>query len=70
MAAINYEIPVLGRLLTVAETARALGMSEKTIRNWLCVGKMKFFKINTSVRIAESEVLQILARGHRLEGKQ
>jgi excisionase family DNA binding protein len=70
VAAINYELPVLGRLLTVEQTARALGMSQKTIRNWLCEGKIKFFKINRSVRIAESVILQILAHSHRLEGKR
>ena len=69
MAAINYEIPTCGRLLNVAEVGRALGMSPKTIRNWLALGKLRFFKIGRSVRIAESEVLGILARGHRVKSE-
>ena len=69
MAAIHYEVPTCGRLLNVAEVGRALGMSPKTIRNWLVLGRLRFFKVGRSVRIAESEVLEILARGHRVNSK-
>jgi excisionase family DNA binding protein len=68
MATVNYETPVCGRMLNVGEVGRALGKSPKTIRNLIYQGRMKWFKIGGSVRVAESEVLQILARSHRLEG--
>jgi excisionase family DNA binding protein len=70
MAAINYEVPICGRMLNVKEVGRVLGLSPKTIRNQIYAGKWRWFKIGGSVRVAESEVLQILARSHRLEGKR
>lgn len=68
MAAINYEVPVCGRMLNVKEVGYALGKSPKTIRNQIYAGKLRWFKVGGSVRVAESEVLQILARSHRLGG--
>lgn len=66
----EYEIPVAGQLLTKLQVARALGISENTVSNWISQGKIRFFKINGRlVRIAESEVLRILASSMHLEGK-
>ena len=69
MAGINYELPVCGRMLNVKEYAFAVGKSPKTIRNQIYAGKLRWFKIDGSVRIAESELLEKLARSHRLGGK-
>lgn len=63
----SYEIPTLGRLLTIAEFAHALALSPRTIRNWIFTGRVKFFKIGGAVRLSETELLQILGRGHRRE---
>jgi len=35
-------------------------LKEKTIRNWICVGKLKAHKIQGAVRIPKSELLKIV----------
>lgn len=65
MASIDYELPICVRLLSVDEVGRALKKSPKTIRNWIYEGKLRWFKVGGSVRVAESEVLSLLARSHR-----
>jgi excisionase family DNA binding protein len=65
--AASYEIPTIGKLLTIAEFAHALGLSQRTVRNWIFQKRLKFFKVGSAVRIGENELLQLLARGHRKE---
>ena len=69
MASVNYETPITGALLNVDEVARALGMSPRTIRNWMALGKLRYFKMGRSTRISENEVLEIIARSHRTGGQ-
>jgi excisionase family DNA binding protein len=65
--AASYEIPTVGKMLTVKQYADALALSERTVRNQIFQKRLRFFKIGGAVRIAESTLLQILARGHRKE---
>ena len=60
----NFELPVCGRMLNVAQVAHSLGLAQKTVRNWLYLNRIEHFKIGASVRISERTVREILARGH------
>lgn len=60
----GYEIRIMGKLLTVRQTAEAFQLSEKAIRAMLADGRLGFVKIGRSVRVPESEILEKIARGH------
>jgi excisionase family DNA binding protein len=50
------------RLLTVAEVADRLAISQKTVRNWLSLRKLTYVKLGARTRIPESEVDKLLER--------
>jgi excisionase family DNA binding protein len=54
--------PILPRLLTVAECADALNMSERTIWRWIEAGELATYRLGRSVRIAERELVRFLER--------
>ena len=60
----SYEIRIMGRLLTVRAAAGALGLSEKTVRLWISDGRLGYVKLGRATRIPESQVLELVARGH------
>jgi len=47
----------LPRMLKVKEAAMYCGLTEKTIRNWMSLRKLAFFKIgrNTRIRLSDLE---------------
>lgn len=49
---------------SVAETANQLGITEKTIRNWMSTGQIPFVKIlSKTVRIRQSDINKIITEG-------
>lgn len=54
--------PVMPRGMTMKETARALAVSVRTVKNWLRAGKLRAVHLSArAVRIPESEVVRVLA---------
>ena len=53
----------IAKLYTVAEVARALRLSEHTIRCWILTHKIVYIKIGRAVRIAESEIDRLIEGG-------
>lgn len=51
---------VNSRLLTVTETAEALGLKESTIRAWVMRRKLPFVKLGRSVRIPENFIDELV----------
>ncbi|MGO9539830.1 MAG: helix-turn-helix domain-containing protein [Terriglobales bacterium] len=54
----------MGKLLSVKESAAALGITEKCLRLWLSQGKVGFVKMGRLTKIPEQQVLELVARGH------
>ncbi len=58
-------------LLTVAESAKRLGLKEGTLRLWLSQRKLGYVKMNRAVRVPAEEVERLIrenlvpARDHR-----
>lgn len=50
-------------MLTVAETAKRLGMKEQTIRLWIFLRRIEHVKLGRSVRIPEVEIERLIAEG-------
>jgi len=51
-------------LLTVAQTARLLGLKQTTIRKWLSTRKLSFVKLRErAVRIPLTEIRNLIERG-------
>lgn len=50
-------------LMTVWEFANACGMKPKTVRNWLCSGRIDWCRVGTrSVRIPRDQVALVVER--------
>lgn len=49
-----------GGMLTVAETARRLGLKEGTVRMWISRRRLAHLKIGRAVRVPEEEVERII----------
>ena len=49
-----------GRLLTVAEAARALNLKEVTIRYWVGQRRLSAYRLNRSIRIPLTEIERVL----------
>ncbi len=47
-------------MLTVAETARRLGLKEGTVRMWISRRRLAHLKIGRAVRVPEEEVERII----------
>lgn len=60
----GYTIAIMGKLLSVKESAAALGITEKCLRLWLSQGKVGFVKMGRLTKIPEQQVLELIARGH------
>jgi excisionase family DNA binding protein len=50
------------KLLTVAETAAALGLKPSTVRAWLLRRKLLFVRCGRAIRIPEQAVEEFIAR--------
>lgn len=50
-------------LYTVSETAKKLGVRESTIRNWVLFRQVTYVKLGAEVRIPESEIQRLIAKG-------
>jgi excisionase family DNA binding protein len=47
--------------LTIAEAAEYLRVSSRTVYRWLARGKLKFFRVSKSTRIALSDLEKFIA---------
>jgi excisionase family DNA binding protein len=47
--------------LTIAEAAEYLRVSSRTVYRWLATGKLKFFRVSKSTRIALSDLERFIA---------
>ena len=54
-----------GRLLSVRQAAARLSLSENTIRAWIHLRKIPYYKIGRLVKIDSQEIDGMLARGRR-----
>ena len=52
----------VGKLLTLRECADLTGHRESTWRAWILHRKVPYFKVGRSVRIAESDLEQIIGQ--------
>jgi len=52
--------------MTLAEAADYLRVSSRTVYRWLAKGKLKFFRVGKSTRIALSDLKRFIA--HNTEG--
>jgi excisionase family DNA binding protein len=50
-------------LYSVSETAKKLGVRESTVRNWIMFRQITYVKLGAEVRIAESEIQRLIAKG-------
>src|SRR3989337_1336189 len=55
--------------LDVAEAARALGVTERTIRRWLKDGRLAGFKVGGRIRIPERAVREVASPYGSAEGE-
>jgi len=51
------------RFYGAGEVAEMLGVSERTVRNWLSTGELKSYKFGGSRRILDDDMWQFVARG-------
>lgn len=49
-------------MLTVAETAKLLGVKEPTIRAWVAKRKLAYVKVGRAIRFSESELQRFIER--------
>lgn len=59
----NVERPAnLDRMMTTPEVAEMLGLSEQTLHDWRCTGRVKlpFVKLGGAVRYRRRDVLEFL----------
>jgi excisionase family DNA binding protein len=49
--------------LTVRETAKALNLSEPTVRAWLAQRRISFIQLGRAIRIPASEIDRLLSQG-------
>jgi excisionase family DNA binding protein len=52
----------MSKLLTVEEFADAVGMSPKTIRQWVWMRRVPFLRVGRAIRFRPSTVEEILKR--------
>lgn len=57
-------LPGVPRLLTVKETARALNVSEKTVRRWIAVGALVAHRLGRQLRISAAD-MESFIKAHR-----
>ena len=50
----------MGKLLTIREAAEKTGHRESTYRAWVLGRKVPYYKVGRSVRIAESDLEQLV----------
>ena len=62
----EYKIETTGRLLKIAVAARALSVSEHTLRIWMMQGRVRYTKLGRASRISEYELHRLQAEGDRL----
>jgi excisionase family DNA binding protein len=50
-------------LLRVDEAAVALGLSPKTLRDWIAQRRLEIVRLGRAIRVSEAEVARIIADG-------
>jgi excisionase family DNA binding protein len=50
-------------LLRVDDAAMALGLSPKTIRDWIAQRRLSFVRLGRAVRVSESEIQRLIEIG-------
>jgi excisionase family DNA binding protein len=53
----------MSRLLSVTEFADALGLSPKTIRQWVWMRRVSYVRVGRAIRFRPETVTEILNRG-------
>lgn len=54
---------MIGKLLTIPESARRLGVKDRTVRRWVSIRKITYVKVGAAVRISESEINRFIREG-------
>jgi excisionase family DNA binding protein len=55
--------PARDPLLRIDEAAIALGLSPKTLRDWIAQRRLEIVRLGRAIRVSESEVARIIADG-------
>ncbi|WP_348265273.1 helix-turn-helix domain-containing protein [Telmatobacter sp. DSM 110680] len=53
----------MSKLLSVAEFAEAIGLSPKTIRQWVWMRRVAYVRVGRAIRFRQETVEEILRRG-------
>ena len=48
-------------MLTIPQAAKALGLTESTLRSWILNRRIAYAKLGKSVRISEAEVERVIS---------
>ncbi len=55
----------MAKMLTVGETAQALGVKPATVRSWIWKRQIEYVKVSRAVRIPAHEIDRLIERGTR-----
>ncbi len=56
-------IKELPKLLTYKEAAEILGLSDQTLRQWVCEGRIPFIKLGRAVRFTPEMINNMIIHG-------